>query len=48
MLDASRGRSKVLVPMATGALATVLVVAGIVGFVTILVGIVAVPSACSL
>ena len=40
----SRGRRTVLVPMAAWALSTALVVAGIVGFVTILVGIVAVPS----
>jgi hypothetical protein len=40
----SRGRRTVLVPIAAWALSTALVVAGIVGFVTILVGIVAVPS----
>ncbi len=40
----SRGRRTVLVQIAAWALSTVLVVAGIVGFVTILVGIVAVPS----
>ena len=40
----SRGRRTVFVPMAAWALSTALVVAGIVGFVTILVGIVAVPS----
>jgi hypothetical protein len=40
----SRGRRTVLVSMAAWALSTALVVAGIVGFVTILVGIVAVPS----
>ncbi|MDQ2838527.1 MAG: hypothetical protein M3Y42_17620 [Actinomycetota bacterium] len=40
----SRGRRTVLVPIAAWALSTALVVAGIVGFVTILVGVVAVPS----
>jgi hypothetical protein len=40
----SRGRRTVLVPMAAWGLSTALVVAGIVGFVTFLVGIVAVPS----
>jgi hypothetical protein len=40
----SRRRRTVLVPMAAWALSTALVVAGIVGFVTILVGIVAFPS----
>ena len=40
----SRGRRTVLVPMAAWALSAALVVAGIVGFVTILVGIVAVPA----
>lgn len=41
---ASRSRRTVLLPIAAWALSTALVVAGIVGFVTILVGIVAVPS----
>lgn len=40
----SRGRRTVLVQIVAWALSTALVVAGIVGFVTILVGIVAVPS----
>jgi hypothetical protein len=40
----SRGRRTVLVPMAAWALSTALVLAGVVGFVTILVGIVAVPA----
>jgi hypothetical protein len=44
LLVGSRGRRRVLVSIAAWALSTALVVAGIVGFVTILVGIVAVPS----
>jgi hypothetical protein len=44
LLVGSRGRRRVLVSIAAWALSTALVVAGIVGFVTILVGILAVPS----